>query len=229
MLTKLKVLRVEFDAIIQSYEIPAFRGAINAKVGKENSLLFHNHLDDHKFSYRYPLIQYKVIGKKPTLLCIHDGVEEIHKFFEQKDWSIRISDRVLDMKIAKLDMNNFNMQVWDKDFDYQIKSWIALDQKAYTDYQALASMEERILKLENTLVGNMITFAKGIGWTLPPKEERPLKVKITSIEPQWVNVKGNKMLAFDLAFKTNMFLPNYIGLGKNVSLGFGVVRQMRNY
>ena len=37
MLTKLKVLRVEFDAIIQSYEIPAFRGAINAKVGRENS------------------------------------------------------------------------------------------------------------------------------------------------------------------------------------------------
>lgn len=213
---------------IASYELPAFRGAIIDKIGREDSLLFHNHLDDKKYSYRYPLVQYKTVGKRPTLLCLHEAVEEIHKFFGQRDWSIRISDRTLEMKIANLELNNFNMQVWDRNFDYSIHHWIALDQKAYADYQALAGMGERIAKLESILVGNMIAFAKGIGWTLPPKEERPLNAKIISMEePKWVSVKGNKVLAFDMHFKTNAFLPSFVGLGKHVSLGFGLVKAMR--
>jgi hypothetical protein len=230
MLAKLKILRVEFDSTIAPFEVPAFRGAINAKVGRENTLLFHNHLDDNKFNYRYPLIQYKVVSKRPTLLCLHEGVDEIHKFFEQRDWSICVGNRHLEMKIAKLDMNNFTMQVSDKSFDYEIRHWVALDQKSYAEYKALTGLAERLTKLESILVGNMIAFAKGIHWTLPPKEQTPLKVKIINIqEPHTVNIKGIKTLAFNLHFQANMFLPTYIGLGKNVSLGFGVVRQKRKH
>jgi CRISPR/Cas system endoribonuclease Cas6 (RAMP superfamily) len=35
------------------------------------------------------------------------------------------------------------------------------------------------------------------------------------------------MMAFDILFKTNVSLPNYIGLGKGASTGFGMVVQKR--
>jgi len=34
------------------------------------------------------------------------------------------------------------------------------------------------------------------------------------------------MLAFNIEFKTNVFLPNFIGLGKGVSIGFGTIKQI---
>lgn len=228
-MVKLKLLRVEFDTTIQPNEVFAFRGAVIAKVGQEDSLLFHNHLDDQKYNYRYPLIQYKRIGSRPTMLCLHEGVDEIHKFFEQKDWSLHFHDRTLEMKIAKLDMKQFTMQVWDRDFTYEIQRWIALDQESYKAYQEIEGIGEQVRFLETKLVGNILSFAKGIGWTLPPKDEKPLVCKILQmLPPRTSRVKSVVVMSFDLRFKTNVFLPNYIGLGKNVSMGYGVVKEVRN-
>jgi hypothetical protein len=82
MAHKLKYLRIEFDEKIAGHEIPLFRGALIDKVGKEN-ILFHNHLDDKVYQYGYPLIQYKIVHHRPTLLCLHKGTEEVHHFFSQ--------------------------------------------------------------------------------------------------------------------------------------------------
>ena len=45
--------------------------------------------------------------------------------------------------------------------------------------------------------------------------------------PKIVTAKGVKMLAFDVEFKTNLSIPDYMGIGKHVSLGYGTV--VRNY
>ena len=221
---KIRVLNVTFDSEIRGFEIPAFRGAIIEKVGKEN-ILFHNHLKDDTFLYKYPLIQYKQINKKPAIVCIDYGVDEIHKFFENRNWDIKISDRWIEMKISRLDMNQFTMQVWDKLFDYSIRSWVALNQENYLKYIKLNSEDERISFLTATLKANIISFAKGIEWTV----DKPIEIKIEKIkESKNVKIKGKSILAFDLNFGCNVFLPNYIGLGKSVSIGYGVVSRIKN-
>ena len=35
-------------------------------------------------------------------------------------------------------------------------------------------------------------------------------------------------MAFDIEFVTNMSLPDYIGIGKNASIGYGVITHVRN-
>lgn len=221
---KIRILTVVFDCEIAGHELPAFRGAIVEKAGREN-IIFHNHLEGQTFLYKYPLIQYKRIGKKPCILCIDYGVDEIHKFFEKDGWDISISDRWLNMKIARLNLNQFTMQVWDRLFDYSIRNWIALNQENYKKYLALESMQDKIAFLENTLKANILSFAKGIEW----KIEKQIQVKITDILPQHpVSLKGQKMIGFNLDFKANVFLPDHIGLGKSVSLGFGMVRHIKN-
>jgi CRISPR/Cas system endoribonuclease Cas6 (RAMP superfamily) len=40
--------------------------------------------------------------------------------------------------------------------------------------------------------------------------------------------KGRKVLTFCVNFKTNVSLPDYVGLGKGSSVGFGVVKLIEN-
>lgn len=221
---KIKLLTVTFDTEIRDYEIPAFRGAVVDKVGRDN-ILFHNHLDDNKLLYKYPLIQYKTIGKKPSIQCIDLGVDEIHKFFEKNNWNLTISDRVLEMKLFRLDLNQFTMQVWDKTFNYSIRNWIALNKQNYETYLTLESLVDKVKLLEKILTANILAFAKGIEWTV----DKPIVVKIKKLsETKDVKLKGRTVLGFNALFTSNVFIPKYIGLGKSASLGFGMVTQPQN-
>jgi hypothetical protein len=219
---KLRILNITFDTEIEAYEIPAFRGAIIDKVGQEDTLLFHNHLDDAEYLYQYPRIQYKRIAGKPAIVCIEQGVDEIHRFFEQAEWNLRIGEKEHSMKISKLKLDQITLNVWDKNFSYHISNWLALNQENYAKYREIESISEQILFLENILKGNILSFAKGLGWTI----EKPVDLKIISNPTQKIiSSKQKKRIAFSFDFKCNVFLPNYIGLGKSVSLGFGVVME----
>lgn len=224
MVKKLRLLTVIFDTQIKLYEIPAFRGAIIDKVGRQH-ILFHHHMGEG-YMYRYPTIQYKAIGHRPAIVCLDEGVDEIHHYFEKPDWSLLLGDRKVEMRVDRLHLNQFNLQVWNTSFEYQIRNWVALSQENYAQYKAYETEIERIEMLQRILVGNILAFAKGIGWTV----EKPIEAKITTPpQAQPVKLKGQKVMGFNLQFKTNVFLPNYIGLGKSVSIGYGTIKQIHNH
>ena len=215
---QLKVLTVIFDGEIKSWELPAFRGAVIEKAGREN-LLFHNHVGDG-YRYAYPLIQYKSVRQQPGLLCLGEGVDEIHHFFARRDWSLRISGRTLDMKIMHLNMDYVTLQAWDQFFPYRIRNWIALNQQSVAEFQSIKSPAEQNAYLERKLIGNILSFAKGVGWHV----DRQIQLRITQMEEMRpVRIKGVTVLGFNLRFVSNVFLPRLIGLGGKVSLGYGVV------
>jgi hypothetical protein len=222
---KIRCLQVEFSEEIAPYEIPAFRGAIINKVG-DSYTLFHNHQAGGKFRYQYPLIQYKALFNRPMIVCVDEGVDEIHRFFQQPNWRLSISGRDLDIKIERLEMKQYTMQVWEKSFSYHIRNWVALSQESYKRYLSLAGLVEQVQFLETILIGNILSFAKGIGWHI----EKPVEAKINNIQRTGlVTVKGVRVMAFSLDFKSNIFLPNYIGLGRNVSIGYGTVKQLKKH
>nr|NQU89438.1 hypothetical protein [Bacteroidota bacterium] len=219
---KIRILIVVFDTEIKGYEIPAFRGAIVEKVGRD-SILFHNHINGNGFLYKYPLIQYKCLNRKPAIVCVELGVDEIHKYFENKSWDIQISDRWLNMKIDRLNLNQFTMQVGNKRWEYTITNWIALNQENYQKYLTIESLAGKLLFLENILKANILSFAKGIDWMV----DKPVEISIKDLrKARPVTLKGNKVMGFNADFSSNVFLPNYIGLGKSVSMGFGVVKSL---
>jgi len=216
---KIRVLKVVFDTEIRSYEVPAVRGAIVEKVGREN-FYFHNHLTEDTYSYRYPLIQYKMIGHNPAIICVDYGVDEIYKYFIQESWDLRIRDREIKMKVKTLNLDTHEIILNSQLYHYRIDNWVGLSQKNYEVFRNAESLAEKIVMMEHILTGNILSFAKGINWTVPDQ----IRLKITGlVKEKWVPVKGVKVKAFDLNFKTNLLLPGYIGLGKNISLGFGTI------
>ncbi len=221
---KIRFLKIQFETEVEAYEIPAFRGAVIDKAGKEH-IIFHNHLNDREFLYGYPVIQYKRIGKNPAIICIDYGVDEIHHFFNNTNMEIVIGQRPVTLVVKNLQMQQYNLQVWEKHFEYRLYNWLALNQENYEKYQALNDELSQIVFLENILKANIISFAKGVKWDV----DKQISLRIDEvIKSKIVPYKQQKLLAFDIRFRTNVFLPDFVGLGKGVSLGFGTVSQIKN-
>ena len=55
-MNNIQTLIVYFSNEISQWEISLFRGAVIHAMENAN-VLFHNHLDEDSFRYRYPLIQ----------------------------------------------------------------------------------------------------------------------------------------------------------------------------
>lgn len=220
---RIRYLTVRFDAEIQHFEIPAFRGAIIAKIGAEYTN-FHNHLDNGQLLYRYPVIQYKQIGRNPAMVCLEEGTDDIQQFFQQRTWDIRLGERPLTLAVKDLRLHQYTLQAWEHTFRFRINNWLALNEANYARYQSTPDDIDRLELLEKIMTGNILSMAKGLDWRI----EREVRVRILRCSPlRWLRFKGQLLAGFDLDFATNVFLPDWIGLGKGVSVGFGVVMRER--
>ncbi len=220
---RIRYLTVRFDADIQHVEIPAFRGAIIHKTGFDYPT-FHNHEADGQVIYRYPVIQYKRIGRNPALICIDEGTDDIQQFFQQRSWDIHLGDRPITLTVKDLRLHQYTLQAWEHTFQFRLHDWLALNDANYARYQHTPDEVDRLELLERILTGNILSMAKGLGWHI----DRPVRVRIHHCSPlRWLRFKGQLLASFDLDFSTNVFLPDWIGLGKGVSIGFGVVTRER--
>ncbi|QQS28576.1 MAG: hypothetical protein IPM47_17255 [Sphingobacteriales bacterium] len=217
----LRYLSVSFSIpSIFRNQIPAFRGAVAEKVGYEHDL-FHNHDKNNGFHYRYPLIQYKLFrDHQPGMLCLQEGVDNIYHLFEKKSWEISFHNEPVSLKIGHLKMEQYTLNVQNQMRPFKLNGWQALNQNNYHEYKAIDSMAKRIVFLENILAAQLLWFAKGVGWILDQRFE----VSITNLsEPRSLQFKKVPISVFDVNFKTNMFIPPQIGIGKGASKGLGII------
>ena len=220
MRRSINVFLIKFKNEIAFTEIPLLRGAVLNLLGSDAELLFHNHTSDTTFRYSYPLIQYKRIRKKAAIFCIGDGVETIGKLLNAQDYEISLGNRSLHLDIENISPKRNIVQTWDSTFHYYLTNWLALNSTNYQEYMAMDDLSDRIDLLERILVGNLLSFAKGVGIEI----EQQIICKLISFEePRLVKVKGVKVMSFNCEFTTNMSLPDYMGIGKHASIGYGTV------
>lgn len=220
MRRSINVFLIKFKNEIAFTEIPLLRGAVLNLLGSDAELLFHNHTSDTTFRYSYPLIQYKRIRKKAAIFCIGDGVETIGKLLNAQDYEISLGSRSLRLDIENISPKRNIVQTWDSTFHYYLTNWLALNSTNYQEYMAMDNLSDRIDLLERILVGNLLSFAKGVGIEI----EQQIICKLISFEePRLVKVKGVKVMSFNCEFTTNMSLPDYMGIGKHASIGYGTV------
>jgi len=217
-LKHLRILTIRFDLPIRYEELSKFRGAI-INLTKEKNDFFHNHSETGVI-YRYPKIQYKKLGGKAALVCIDEGTEAIHDFFAGFNQPFILGTEVTELKVEDIKANQFNVGVWESSFDYQLANWLPLNQENYQKFNEVESYHEKMQILESVLLGNLLTFCEGIG--IAP--ERPIKASIIRIvKEKRIRYRGQVMQAYDVDIKTNLSIPNFIGLGKGSGLGYGMV------
>lgn len=222
-LLDIPTLKVRFEPRIQPRELNAFRGAMAAKVGLEHEW-FHNHDNDEKgnrrYHYRYPLVQYRLMGGCPGLFFLGKGADEAMRLFAQPDWSVTYTRQ---NKVAHLsEMKRAIQQIGlsQKMQLYRLRSWIAFNQDNYKRYQQTPGLIGRLELMERALAGQILGLATGLGYQFPER----FSVAITEWEgASTVTFSKNKMLAFNVSFQTDAVLPLQAGLGRGAGRGFGEI------
>lgn len=183
--------------------------------------LLHQHNENKKLIYSYPKIQYKIIDGTPMIVGLNEGTEILKKIYSDTLDLIFLGNavyRVVEKQVVEKECE-FDRTSALKQYQF-LTPWLALNQKNYEKYNSINRKEQTML-LHRILIGNILSMAKALEYVVIGE----IKVKIR-VRPFDVRQKDVSMFGFDGEFKVNFNLPDYIGLGKSVSRGFGtVVRQ----
>lgn len=214
-----RVLIIKYANRLPMTDIHLFRGAVIGTMDGNADILYHNHSGE-TVVYHYPLIQYKSITGCAAIVAIDAGADVIGQFLSSGVTDLRLGSRTQSFVISDISTSNCDVQVTDDEMDYRLNKWLPFNSENFAEYKAKDSLADKVALMEKILTGNILSFAKGLGITLTSN----VSCRISSIAGQRLSIyKGVKMMSFDIVFKTNVSLPNYIGLGKGVSLGFGTI------
>jgi len=214
----IKTLTVVFSNKIDRKELTSFRGAVISSLNEKN-VLFHNHLEDG-FRYAYPLIQYKRIRGKAAIMGIGEGTKVLDEILSLGQISLELKNKESVFTVEETIAENIGILHSEEMISYQLHDWLPLNSENYEKYNSSESLAFRLSLLEKILVGNLLSFVKGIGIHL----EEQINVSITQLNKEKViKYKDVGLMSFDISFKANIVLPDNIGLGKSSSTGFGVL------
>jgi len=168
--------------------------------------------------YLYPRVQVKVINENIFIIGIGNGYDPV----------LQLTDN-----INQLDFGNISFDILEKRideneniFDYKedpinyrfITSWAALNKNSLKTFRKMKA-ENRINYLNKLLEKNIAFISKEFNLETP--EKLVSMIKINSTEPKLID--NRKWGSFDGKFKTNFYLPSFVGLGNGITRGFGTL------
>jgi len=235
----LPTLTIQFSQSLKAYDLQSFRGAIIERAMQLQPQfeaaglptdLWHQHkqADTEKLHYRYPLIQYQLKQGKASITAIGEGVAALKLWLQNNNQPINWAGRKVQLSLLGFPAEQqVTVSITNKQTTYRLYKWIALNQQQYKQYAQAPDfiVKTKILQqcLQNHLVALSFTLLPQNVLNTPHAQNTQI-IKSTLIDltgQKIVNVYGNKLLAFDVVFSTNLKLPNFIGIGKAVSIGFG--------
>lgn len=186
-----------------------------------NYILLHQH-NGGNFIYKYPLIQYKIINKVPIILSIKEGIDVMKNIYN-KYHRINLAGNIYEIMEKVINVKEEEIGIQNISLDYSfLTPWLALNEENYERYKKLQTRQERKELLKKILVGNIISMSKSLGYTVP----EIIKADIINFRRIRTSLKGTPMLGFLGTFKVNFEIPDYWGIGKSVSRGFGTVKKI---
>jgi len=185
--------------------------------------LLHNHYSEEKFLYSYPLVQYQIIEGLVSILGIEEGSDTLKNIFSEIS-TLKLGKNTYDVVEKIIYEKETDIRTMNYELHYKFLSpWLALNTKNHTKYMNITSWKEKKLFLNNILVGNILSMAKGLGIIV----DRKIYVK-SHLEGVYTQYKSVNMRGFLGEFKVKFQIPDFFGLGKGVSHGFGTVKEIKN-
>ena len=218
------IVKVHLVGVKSQWELQCLRGAVNKMLrdrcgGYGSNELFHNHVADG-LRYGYPLVQFRLEDSGAAIVGIGEAAEAVGALARNQELKLMIGHREKVLMVEGCDSSFYTPAVADEPKLYSLADYIALTDQNLKDYNGLLALSDKIILLEKILVGNILSFFKGIGHHT---DERLVAV-LTAIDSEGETVyKGVKWKTFNLRFVSNVVLPDGIGLGKSVALGYGTL------
>jgi hypothetical protein len=215
---KIQTTTIQFPEIkLRTRDSHKLRGFFG-NLFKEHSDLLHNHYNDGSSKYKYPLVQYKVLNKIPSLVGIEEGGRLLIELF-LKFKHITIEGSTYEVNSKNITNNITEIGDFSKLREYKFETlWMGLNQKNYPKYMQLESQTEKNDFLNKQLQNNILSFYTGVDFFAKDRIMATAKVHEKSTQ-----FKNKTMTVFNGSFVTNAILPDFVGIGKSTSRGFGTV------
>ena len=181
--------------------------------------ILHHHLEEAGYLYTYPCVQYKQIEGTALILGIEEGADILKKIADEIE-KLELGKSVY--KVASIQMTQMNAEFGPcrENNHYKfITDWLALNPANYERYKAIRDWKEKKEFLNGILVGNILSMCKSLDYVVTSK----LYVH-SRLDDKQVEFKGVPVIGFTGEFRVNFRIPDFFGLGKGVSQGFGVVK-----
>jgi hypothetical protein len=212
----------QLDYNLRPGDVPALRRFVNLFVGAGNDL-FHNHRSERSYHYRYPLVQYKSLDRKAVLLGLSDpGVAALEQLLQHPDFRAHCIEWIGEHFAATEVVTDELLLEAGRMHRYRLRQYIALNRNNLQTWQERPALSARAALLERCLTAHVLKFCSAIRWQLPPKS---LQVELLDFQSRPTRAFDNPFTAFEVVFQANLTLPDFTGLGKAVSHGFGVLEK----
>lgn len=194
------------------------RRAITAQF-QDNPVL-HNH-NGIGFDYQSPRVRYIVIEHLPRLLSFENGLDIVEQIYKTKP-RLRVGCNVYTVTGTELEDRTEDIGIFGR-ATYRYSSltpWLALNEKNYSTFMKMGTLQERKAFLSRILVGNLLSLSKNLNLKIRDK------IRVTLNNFMEIDLKAGQipMLGFKVNFETNYKVPSLIGIGKLVSKGFGIMK-----
>lgn len=199
--------------------------------------IFHNHDEgqwadnggkvDKDELFRYPLVQYKVAHKKAALFGIGAGAKAVQLLCATLDEGLTV-DKKFHPLVSGTIMNN---HVWLPEIQeslqtYRLNKWLPFSPANYEKWCNTGPLTQKAELLDRVLWGHLHHCLEGVNATV---DRDALKLYVRTIDMQSFKMCfGINKLALDITFSTNLILPDELGLGQGITIGFGKVQQIKN-
>lgn len=181
---------------------------------------FHGHRGD-ELVYKHPLIQYKVFGGSALVIGLKEGAYLL-KAVPTLEY-LEIYRQKYSVLKQNLSTDAVSFGLTDRTFRYTFSTtWVGLNEDNYENYLSMKHNQTKIRSLiERILTGNILSMSKSLGYVVKDK----IRLIADLNENGAVMVKdGVELTAFQGEFETNFVIPEFWGLGKFSSRGYGTVR-----
>lgn len=196
------------------------RGYLGARFNEHPIL--HHHIPGSGFIYTYPLVQYKVMGGNASILGIEEGATVLKEISDQVDELVLgTSEYTVEGKV--IHEKKYDIKPSPQTYYSFITPWIGLNSQNYQKYQNYIDWKDKKKLLNNIIVGNILSMCKGLGIIVNRK-----LYSHSLFETEILKYKGIDVMGFTGNFKVNFKIPDFFGLGKGVSQGYGTIKEVQN-
>jgi hypothetical protein len=191
------------------------KNELNKTIGWSNDLL-HNHTPQGGYIYRYPRIQYRSHNGKAAICCIGEGVQIIRALLENPRLpkAFRLNYQVFGSQ-------NSEIRMVETPIIYTVNNFIPFSADNFNIWSEIESLVAKLEFMEQKIANHILEFCDNFKFEIP---KRNLTVSILDWQNvEMADIKKLKMDTFDIKFKANISLPQFIGLGRYKSMGNGIV------
>ncbi len=201
-----------------AFSLAGLRVYLTGKLGEYTVL----HQDNSSgFVFRYPAVQCKMVKNTLMVVGISQGADFLEEISRGTEKISPVENGcVITARDPAVRTEQFGTADAMATYEFQTP-WLALNQQNTRKFYELKGKPDRDVFLQKILSEGLVTLAKSLDY----QPAGPIRCEErVRFRKEWIDNKS--VMVFTGKFRTNLLIPDYLGMGQSVSLGFGTVRQI---